>query len=64
MKHFPMADRHDKPLDPVPSAPRKADPAFDIWLKRGLHQLYDQVANEPIPPELLKLIEDDKKRTK
>jgi len=34
--------------------------AFDIWLQRGLHQLYDSVANEPIPDELLKLIEQDK----
>lgn len=33
--------------------------AFDIWLQRGLHQLYDSVAKEPIPDELLKLIEQD-----
>ena len=33
---------------------------FDIWLNRGLHQLYDDVASEPIPEELLKLIEDDR----
>ncbi len=36
--------------------------AFDLWLKRGLHQIYDDVANEPIPDELLKLIEDDRKK--
>lgn len=34
--------------------------AFDIWLQRGLHQLYDDVAKEPIPDELLKLIEEDR----
>ncbi len=34
--------------------------AFDIWLNRGLHQIYDDVANEPIPEDLLKLIENDK----
>ncbi len=34
--------------------------AFDIWLQRGLHQLYDSVAKEPIPDELLKLIEQDR----
>lgn len=42
--------------------PAKEDSAkaFDIWLQRGLHQLYDSVAKEPIPDELLKLIEQDK----
>lgn len=25
------------------------DRAFDLWLQRGLHQLYDQVAREPLP---------------
>lgn len=33
---------------------------FDLWLKRGLHQLFDDVANEPIPEELLRLIEEDR----
>ena len=36
--------------------------AFDIWLKRGLHQIYDDVANEPLPDDLLRLIEDDRKK--
>ena len=36
--------------------------AFDIWLKRGLHRIFDDVANEPIPPELLRLIEQDRKK--
>ena len=34
--------------------------AFDIWLQRGLHQLYDSVAKEPVPDELLNLIEQDR----
>lgn len=38
-----------------------ADEAFDLWLQRGLHRLYDTVANEPLPPELLRLIEEDRK---
>ncbi|MBV1838348.1 NepR family anti-sigma factor [Acetobacter estunensis] len=37
---------------------RQEDDAFDIWLRRGLHQLFDDVANEPIPEDLLKLLED------
>lgn len=36
------------------------DNPFDLWLKRGLHQLFDDVANEPIPEELLRLIEEDR----
>lgn len=36
------------------------DNAFDLWLRRGLHQLYDTVAKEPIPEDLLRMIEDDR----
>jgi len=39
---------------------RDSPEAFDIWLQRGLHQLYDSVAKEPVPEELLKLIEQDR----
>ncbi|GGJ14595.1 hypothetical protein [Neoroseomonas lacus] len=38
------------------------DAAFDIWLRRGLHQMFDDVAREPIPPELLRLIEQDRRK--
>lgn len=49
---------------------RKADPqtvsqaAFDIWLQHGLHQMFDGVAQEPIPEELLRLIEADRNKGK
>ena len=43
-------------------ANRKPDEAFDKWLKKGLHQLYDTVAREPVPDDLLRLIEEDRKR--
>ena len=46
-----------------PKAGRKeegVEHAFDLWLQRGLHQLYDTVAKEPIPEELLRLIEEDR----
>jgi len=36
------------------------DSAFDIWLQRGLHQMFDDVMREPIPDELLRLIEQDR----
>lgn len=39
-----------------------SDAAFDIWLRRGLHRMFDDVAREPIPPELLRLIEEDRKK--
>lgn len=38
----------------------KARAAFDIWLDRGLHSMFDQIANEPVPEELLRLIETDR----
>lgn len=47
---------------PVPRGARPDkgnDEAFDVWLQQGLHKLYDSVANEPVPDELLKLIEQD-----
>ncbi len=47
--------------DPPKKSKKTSDQAFDLWLKRGLHQLFDDVANEPIPEELLKLIEEDRR---
>ncbi len=41
-----------------------ADHAFDLWLQRSLHALYDRVTQEPIPAELLRLIEEDRARRK
>lgn len=35
------------------------DVAFDLWLDHQLHVIYDQVAKEPIPQELLDLIRKD-----
>ena len=35
---------------------------FDVWLQRSLHDLYDGVTQEPIPAELLLLIEEDRAR--
>ena len=45
---------------PGKAPPGGVDQAFELWLNRGLHQLYDDVAKEPLPDELLKLIEQDK----
>jgi hypothetical protein len=45
-----------------PQAQRTADAvrAFDLWLQRSLHRLYDQVAEEPVPPELRRLVEQER----
>lgn len=56
-KSKPSANGHKIEADKA----TKAD-AFDIWLNRGLHQLYDNIAQEPVPPELLRLIEEDRSK--
>ncbi len=61
---------NSKKAEKRPEAPDKRgrnarlepDAAFDLWLERSLRALYDEVAKEPIPDDLLKLIEDDKAR--
>lgn len=49
-----------KPKMPAPAIrPRlPADKAFDTWLQRGLHDIFDDVAREPVPDDLLKLIQE------
>lgn len=58
MKRFDMTQRKGKSEPGTPKKSQPADSAFDIWLNRGLHQLFDDVAREPIPDDLLKLIEE------
>jgi len=62
-----MPKAKDSPQPPAPPSGkgrkgRKTEAAFDLWLQKGLHEIYDQVAREPVPDELLKLIEEDRKR--
>ena len=63
-----MARRKEvKPGDPpekgpVKSGQRATPRAFDIWLDRGLHRMYDSVAQEPVPEDLLRLIKEDQKK--
>ncbi|MBV9538855.1 MAG: hypothetical protein JOY70_07995 [Acidisphaera sp.] len=54
--------RRDEPDKTPKRQKRPGDSAFDIWLKRGLHQLYGDIAEEPIPDALLRLIERDRDR--
>ncbi|MGP1394747.1 MAG: hypothetical protein ACTS3R_04490 [Inquilinaceae bacterium] len=34
----------------------KDDAPFDAWLEHKLHDMYDSVVKEPVPPELMDLI--------
>ncbi|KAA5610567.1 hypothetical protein F1189_18880 [Rhodovastum atsumiense] len=60
-----MTRRKDIRQLPAPPPGRgeedRGEAAFDLWLQRGLHQLFDGIAREPIPDELLRLIEDDRR---
>ena len=37
----------------------RTDP-FDLWLRRSLRETFDAIAGEPIPEDLLRLIEEDR----
>ena len=62
MNHCRMTQRRSKQLQTSRNQAKPVVAAFDVWLQRSLHQLYDDVAREPIPDELLKLIEEDRKK--
>ena len=62
MNCYIMTKRKSKHPKPALKQEKPASVAFDVWLQRGLHQLYDDVAKEPVPGELLKLIEEDRQK--
>jgi hypothetical protein len=48
---------------PKPTAaesPGAETDAFDLWLRRSLHEAFDAAVEEPIPEDILRLIEDDR----
>ncbi len=57
MNHFSMMKRRPKPPSETKQS-KSSDAAFEIWLERGLHKLFDDITREPIPEELLKLIQE------
>lgn len=59
MKQFRMTDQKDNPGGKPKKQSRPTDSAFDLWLNRGLHELFDDVIKEPVPPELLKIVQND-----
>lgn len=59
-----MATNDDKPdagrgEGPARSKSRSSDRPFDMWLHKQLHAMYDEIASEPLPDDLLKLIDKD-----
>lgn len=36
---------------------------FDLWLQKQLHAMYDEIASEPLPSDLLNLIDRDATKT-
>ena len=55
----PQKDRTGEPVrnNKVKAAP--AERPFDMWLQKQLHAMYDEIAAEPLPDDLVKLIERD-----
>jgi hypothetical protein len=58
------------PAKAAPAADRAADrmgqrakPAaerpFDMWLQKQLHAMYDEIASEPLPNDLMRMIDRD-----
>ncbi len=50
------------PIHGVGPPASSADRAFDIWLQRGLTVLYGDIASEPVPEALLKLLDQGPRR--
>lgn len=38
-------------------SPRRAGQPFDNWLHKQLHEMYDSITKEPLPDDLLSLID-------
>lgn len=54
----PQRDRVDETArDKKVKAPTERP--FDMWLQKQLHAMYDEIAAEPLPDDLVKLIERD-----
>ncbi len=58
-----MASNDDKPevgrAGSARSKPRSNDRPFDMWLHKQLHAMYDEIASEPLPDDLVNLIDKD-----
>ncbi len=48
----------------APVRSRSPESAFDLWLQRELQKMFSDVAREPVPEELIRLIDRDKLKRK
>ena len=48
-----------KPGKPGRATKVSAERPFDMWLQKQLHAMYDEIASEPLPNDLLNLIDHD-----
>jgi len=53
-----------QPRAPAKDERQKTNPAFDTWLEGKLHNMFDAVAAEPLPPDLVKLLQRLDEKTK
>lgn len=44
--------------------PEAEEQPFDRWLRKQLHAMFDEVVNEPLPAELMQLIDEDADRAR
>ncbi len=57
-----MASPQPSGTERRPARKAAAETAFDIWLRRSLHQMFDRYKDEDIPAEWLRMIQDDRDR--
>lgn len=59
-KDKPRASRAGGSAEPAGQrAKAPADRPFDMWLQKQLHAMYDEIASEPLPGDLLNIIDHD-----
>ena len=44
--------------------PTAEEQPFDRWLRKQLHAMFDEVVNEPLPADLVRLIDEDADRAR
>jgi hypothetical protein len=44
--------------------PAAEEQPFDRWLRKQLHAMFDEVVNEPLPADLVRLIDQDADRVR
>ncbi|MBX3498028.1 MAG: hypothetical protein KF889_01175 [Alphaproteobacteria bacterium] len=59
-----MADGEKSPDGGHAVAPAAEEQPFDRWLRKQLHAMFDEVVNEPLPADLIRLIDQDAERTR